>query len=68
MAKAISQFEPLKMVASPGEAADVARSYFTDAPNVEVVEIEIEDGWTRDWGPSVSHAASLTYKKSSNCS
>ena len=32
----------------------MARSYFTDAPNVEVVEIPIKDGWTRDWGPSVS--------------
>lgn len=52
VAKAISQFEPLKMVASPGADADLARSYFTDAPNVEVVEIPIEDGWTRDWGPS----------------
>lgn len=52
VAKAISQFEPVKMVASPGADADLARSYFTDAPNVEVVEIPIEDGWTRDWGPS----------------
>ena len=34
--------------------AELARSYFTDAPNVEVVEIPIRDGWTRDWGPSVS--------------
>jgi agmatine deiminase len=36
------------------QEADVARTYFTDAPNVEVVEIPIKDGWTRDWGPSVS--------------
>lgn len=34
--------------------AELARSYFKDAPNVEVVEIPIRDGWTRDWGPSVS--------------
>ncbi|KAL4860240.1 Agmatine deiminase [Chlorella vulgaris] len=52
IAKAISQFEPLKMIASPGADAELARSYFTDAPNVEVVEIPIKDGWTRDWGPS----------------
>ena len=125
IAKAISQFEPLKMIASPGvvstgggavrgkgrgegapastparmpmcrrclaacrlllwyapdllppthppptpclpalppschlpQDADLARSFFTDAPNVEVVEIPIRDGWTRDWGPSVSHTA-----------
>ena len=36
------------------QSADVARSYFEDAPNVEVVEMPINDGWTRDWGPSVS--------------
>ena len=39
----------------PRQAAEVARSYFTDAPNVKVVEVPIEDGWTRDWGPSVLH-------------
>jgi agmatine/peptidylarginine deiminase len=32
----------------------VAREYLKDAPNVTVVELEIEDGWTRDWGPSAS--------------
>ncbi|KAL4420392.1 hypothetical protein ABPG75_010048 [Micractinium tetrahymenae] len=52
IAKAISQFEPLKMIASPGADAELARSFFADAPNVEVVEIPIRDGWTRDWGPS----------------
>ena len=25
-----------------------------DAPNVSVVEIPLNDGWARDWGPSVS--------------
>ena len=36
------------------QAADVARTYFKDAPNVLVVDsIPINDGWTRDWGPSV---------------
>ncbi|GAB4816515.1 hypothetical protein N2152v2_003561 [Parachlorella kessleri] len=52
VAKAISQFEPVKMIASPGEAAAQARTVFADAPNVEVVEIPIEDGWARDWGAS----------------
>ena len=55
VAKAISQFEPLYMVANPGEAAANARKVFEDAPNVNVVEVPINDGWTRDWGPSVSH-------------
>lgn len=42
------------------QPAEVAREYLKDAPNVKVVELEIEDGWTRDWGPSVcaaSHSA-----------
>lgn len=54
VAKAISQFEPLYMVANPGEAAANARKVFEDSPNVTVVEVPINDGWTRDWGPSVS--------------
>ena len=54
IAKAISQFEPLYMIANPGEAAANARKVFEDSPNVTVVEVPINDGWTRDWGPSVS--------------
>lgn len=39
------------------QAADKARSYFKDAPNVTVVDdVPIDDGWTRDWGPSVRGA------------
>jgi agmatine deiminase len=39
------------------QAADKARSYFKDAPNVTVVDdVPIDDGWTRDWGPSVRRA------------
>ncbi|KAK9908617.1 hypothetical protein WJX75_000521 [Coccomyxa subellipsoidea] len=52
VAKAISQFEPLFMIANPGEPAANARRVFSDSPNVTVVEIPINDGWTRDWGPS----------------
>lgn len=48
------QFEPLFMIANPGEAAANARRVFKDDANVTVVEIPINDGWTRDWGPSVS--------------
>ena len=36
------------------QAADLARDYFKDAPNVFVEDsIPINDGWTRDWGPTV---------------
>lgn len=54
VAKAISQFEPLYMLANPGKPAANARKAFADAPNVTVLEVPINDGWTRDWGPSVS--------------
>ena len=38
----------------PRQAADLARDYFKDAPNVFVEDsIPINDGWTRDWGPTV---------------
>lgn len=38
-----------------GQAADVARQHFQDAANVTVVDdVPIDDGWTRDWGPSVN--------------
>lgn len=53
MARAISQFEPLFMIANPGEAAANARKVFANDANVTVVEMPINDGWTRDWGPSV---------------
>lgn len=36
------------------QSAAEARSYFEDTPGVTVVEIPINDGWARDWGPSVS--------------
>jgi hypothetical protein len=36
------------------QAADKAREYFKNSPNVTVVDdIPIDDGWTRDWGPTV---------------
>lgn len=36
------------------QAADKARDYFKNSPNVTVVDdIPIDDGWTRDWGPTV---------------
>ena len=38
------------------QSAAEARAAFEDAPNVSVVEIPINDGWARDWGPSVRFA------------
>ncbi len=41
------------------QSAAEARSYFEDTPGVSVVEIPINDGWARDWGPSVSSTPSF---------
>ena len=35
------------------QSVETAKSYLADAPNVTVVPMEINDGWARDWGPSV---------------
>ena len=39
------------MWADPSVVED-AKSYLTDAPNVTVVAMPINDGWLRDWGPT----------------
>src|SRR5581483_5609433 len=48
VAQAIARFEPVLMVALPG-AGDEARRRC--GPNVEVVELPIDDSWLRDSGP-----------------
>ncbi|MEV0095845.1 agmatine deiminase family protein [Streptomyces sp. NPDC050738] len=53
VARAVAEFEPVLMVTAPGTAADV-RPYFTGEPtahSVEVVELPLDDSWTRDSGP-----------------
>ena len=53
-APAICSLQVCKPVPLHMQAADVARGYFKDAPNVFVEDsIPINDGWTRDWGPTV---------------
>ncbi len=54
------------------QSAAEARSYFEDTPGVTVVEIPINDGWARDWGPSVSSIPSsmssvLPFPVACNC-
>jgi len=48
VAHAIAAFEPVLMLARPGEGA-VARSYL--GRDIEVVELPIDDSWLRDSGP-----------------
>ena len=50
------------------QSADEARAAFADAPNVTVVEVPINDGWARDWGPSVRRAATALPPCSHVCS
>jgi agmatine deiminase len=48
IARAIAAFEPVLMVAPPGEAADIRHSC---GHGVDVVEVPIDDSWIRDSGP-----------------
>jgi agmatine deiminase len=49
-ASAIAAFEPVTMVANPGEQAAAARA--ACAGEVEVLELPIDDSWLRDSGPA----------------
>jgi agmatine deiminase len=48
VARTIASFEPVVMICCPGEAGEVRNRCGSD---VEAVEIEIDDSWTRDNGP-----------------
>jgi agmatine deiminase len=49
VANAIAAFEPVTMIANPGEQASQARAACSEA--VEIVELELDDSWLRDIGP-----------------
>jgi len=49
VARAIAAFEPVLVIAAPGEGGD-ARSY-CGSHDIEVVELPIDDSWIRDSGP-----------------
>jgi agmatine deiminase len=48
VARAIADFEPVLIVCRPGDAAEVRHRCGTA---VEIVELPIDDSWTRDSGP-----------------
>jgi len=50
VARAIARFEPVTMIARPGEGAE-ARSY-CGSDGIEVVEVPLDDSWIRDSGPN----------------
>ena len=49
VARAVARFEPVLVIADPGEGGN-ARSY-CGSDNIEVVELPIDDSWIRDNGP-----------------
>ncbi|MFL5846100.1 MAG: agmatine/peptidylarginine deiminase [Solirubrobacteraceae bacterium] len=49
VASAVAAFEPVTMVANPGEQA--ARARAACAGEVEILELAIDDSWLRDSGP-----------------
>lgn len=49
VANAIAQFEPVTMIANPGEEARQARAACGD--RVEIAELPLNDSWLRDCGP-----------------
>ena len=49
VARAIARFEPVTMIARPGEGAE-ARSY-CGSDRIEVIEFPLDDSWIRDSGP-----------------
>jgi agmatine deiminase len=49
VANAIAAFEPVTMIANPGEDAQAARAALTTA--VDVTALPLDDSWLRDCGP-----------------
>lgn len=49
--EAVAQFEPVLLVADPGDAEGARRA--CTAENVELVELPIDDSWLRDSGPII---------------
>lgn len=49
VARAIARFEPVRVAAAPGDAKTAAAAC---GPDVDVIQMPIDDAWARDTGPS----------------
>ena len=49
VARAVARFEPVLVIAHPGEGGNAAS--YCGSDNIEVVELPIDDSWIRDNGP-----------------
>jgi agmatine deiminase len=59
IARSIARFEPVTMVAEPGQAAEARRQC---GSTVTVIEYPVNDCWTRDTGPVFALNATKTHK------
>lgn len=50
VAQAIARFEPVKLIADPGDA-ETARNQLTSAASIEIIETLLDCCWIRDNGP-----------------
>jgi len=50
VARTIAKFEPITMIANPGEVEDAAKRC---GPSVKVVSMPIDDSWLRDSAPTI---------------
>ena len=49
VARAVARFEPVMVIANPGEGGNAAS--YCGSDGIEVVELPIDDSWIRDNGP-----------------
>lgn len=52
VAQTISQYEPVRMLATRGAALREAKGEFGDLPNITVIEAPVDDFWMRDIMPT----------------
>ena len=52
LVRTIAQFEPVKILAGGEQVLAQAESFVGDLPNVTLLDIETDDAWCRDHGPT----------------